>query len=386
MMWLIVLAVLITGSCQIPDPGITGRDADPGDEVLVIHSLAETMTSIALHSDGSPGSVDHDVQYLGAAPNDIIRLRERYLVTVSGENALLLLDAATTDTLGRIDLGAGTNPMAAAVVGEEIIAVTEFLSHAVSLQRTATSVPPQNAEVGRFAVGAAPQAIMTLPGTESDVTRIIVANTAFTLNSPSGFPFGAASLSVRSVRIDASGSAVRLVSEQEIPLEADGFDAAIENGLNPTALLDMPPTGELLVVGSGENYGGSGTGDDDGVLLVLDRMSLEIRRRISVGGSPGAGVVVERTGGYDLYLAGVEGMRRVHRGTVWDEESSFVYRATGDPLPFISDIVAAGDFLYASDFSGSRILVFRLAATGGVTLECEIPVSHGPIALLADRS
>lgn len=389
MKWAVPVWILLVISCTIPRTGVDGRSTDPGDEVLVIHSLAETVTSIAIDADGLPGTLDSDVAYLGAVANDIIRLRDRYLVTLSGENALVFLTDDTLSEAGRIELGRGRNPMESAVLsvgnGEEIIAVTEFLTGTVSLHRAGTTMPPTISELVVSTVGAAPQALIVLSGSTANERRVIVANTAFSLNSESGYPFGAASISVRTVEIDESGPAVTIGDTVEIPLEDADFDGTVENGLNPVAFLDIPATGELLILGSGRNYGDDLNGDDDGVVLVLDRETLDVLERIPVGGSPGAGALIERNGTYYLFLAGVRGIRRVHRDDTWSTGASPLYESSGTPLPFLSDIAIAGDYLYAADFSRSLVLVFFIKNNGTITEVRRIPVSQGPISLLVDR-
>jgi len=250
--------------------------------------------------------------------------------------------------------------------------------------------------------GLSPQAILPLsePG-EPGTVRLVVANTAYSTTRPSDIPFGPATLSVFTLALSGTAAVPQasLDSSETVELEDEGYDPNTESGLNPVALVDMneidPAIDELLVIGSGINYGSGGSGEDDGTLLVLNRTTLEIKQRIPLGGSPGAAVVLERDdSGLVLLTAGTDGIRSIQRApgapawtNQWEAPSvTTEYTATGG-LPFLADIVSRGDQVYVADFGNNRVLRFRFDGSGTPGSFLDGPrevraVSDGPVALL----
>ncbi len=391
----IVALNLLFTACPLLDTPVeaTGRSGDPGAEVLVVHSLAETVTSVAIDADGSPTTVVNDVTLLGSVPNDIVETDGRYAVTLSGENALLLIDTTTLAARERYDFGPGSNPMNSAALEATaqtpaVVATSELLTDTVTLLVVGESSLYQ---VASLATGDAPQAVAVLAGTAADTVRVMAANTAFSVARPAERPFGAATLSTWDVRFtsdpaEASGWSAEIVAEDEIALEADGFDGGADSGLNPVALIDVPIRDEIIIVGSGINYGNDGLGAEDGTVVVLNRTTLAVEARIAVGGSPGAATIDHAGDTSTLFLAGPGGIRTVRRNGAWDVSATLRYEATGGSgtLSFVADVAVVRDRLWAADFGRSRLIVFSFAADGTLTEETTVAVSQGPIALWVD--
>jgi hypothetical protein len=395
----VLIILLLLSGCSLFDGsgGGDGRNVDPREEIFVVHSLAETISSVALNGDGSFGTVQADVQYLGAVPNHLLRLGNELLVTLSGQNELLLLEESTLQVTGRINHGAGNNPMETVhlrpesgtkSLAEGLIATTQLFTDRVriddSRERSWSSGSPWT-----FAVDQAPQALLALPGGSASEIDLLVANTAFSTSSPGPSPFGAATLTVMTIEITSSGSGGNIQQSigSPVDLEPSGFDPNSDSGTNPTAILDAPDLGQLLVIGSGVNYGSGGTGEDDGSLVVIDRGSLGVIQRIEIGGSPGSGLLLAEGSGYRLYLAGPSGIRSIfHDGANWNSSSRLEYNAAGNggSLPFIADIASAANTLYAADFANSRILAFTVGADGSLSIRDSVSVSQGPIAMIVD--
>ncbi|MFP4535719.1 MAG: hypothetical protein ACLFNP_08360 [Spirochaetaceae bacterium] len=393
--------LLLLGGCTFFDgsggEASDGRSADRDRELFVIHSLAETISSVELTSDGSLGDVQNDVQTLGAVPNQILRVGEELIVTLSGQNELLRLDESTLRVTGRINHGAGSNPMETTPLvpgatsndaAAGLLVTTHLLAARVQIDdlqdRSWDPPPPWTHDVGQ-----APQALISLPGSSPDQVRLLVANTNFSTDSAAPSPFGRATLSSMVFELPGTGSAgaVERVDKETIDLEPADFDPEHDSGTNPTALIDAPSLGEVLVVGSGINYGAEGTGEDDGVLVTLNRDTLTVQERHNVGGSPGAAVLLPEGTGHRLYLGGPTGIRSLkHDGTEWAAEARREYDATGngDSLPFIADLARYENTIYAADFANNRILAFAVGDNGVLSLREEMRLSEGPIALLID--
>lgn len=423
---ILTIGVLLTvASCSLWDaPAVDNdRSYDPIVELYIVNSLAETLTAIELDRAGQIVSSQDDAMLLGSVPNDIVASGSELVVTLSGENRLLLLDESTLTTLNTIDLGPGVNPMASVPVGSSLFATTGLFTGRVhlysrggypALDDAGTVVAPHTAPPDP----PAPQsiyAVATPIGGASEV-RVFVANTAYSSSRAPGAPFGTATLAA--FRFDIAESAgfsdgapivvlkqyENYLLETETNADAIASAATGVSGLNPQEIIDLPETGELLVIGAGVNYGVAGTGKDDGVVLVLDRSRLMgdpvlpdsgteiVTQRIPIGGSPGAGNVVRRNdGGFTLITVGTSAIRAVHRppqgsGVAgWTvpptTTDAIVYLATGG-IPFLSDIETWNDSIYVTDFGNDLLLHLKIDQEGDLELQEEYPVSDGPIALL----
>lgn len=376
-----------------------GRSSAPTREILVVHSLAETLSSVELTGDGAFYRSSHDIVQLGSVPNDIGLAGYELTVTLSGENRVLFLDRVRLFQRESIDLGTSVNPMQTKVFGSDssVFATTGLFSAQAHLRdRSGTELLPSS----QLQTGSAPQAILPLAdsGGDQNAFRLVVANTGYSTSRPSDIPFGPATLSVFNLTLSGTAATpqVSLVSSSLVGLEEEGHDPDTESGFNPVALVDMneidTAINEVLVIGAGINYGSDGSGADDGSLLVLDRTTLAVKQRIPLGGSPGAAIVMECTdGSLVLFAAGPDGIRSVQRGpgapawtNEWDAMSvKTVYTATGG-VPFLADIVAFGSSVFVADFGNNRILRFHFdRSTGTIDGPRETQsVSAGPVALL----
>ena len=395
----LTILIALTGvqsSCDLftaPDNGGGGRSLPESTrEILVLHSLAETLSTIAIEQDGALGTVDADVLLTGAVPNDLVRIGPLLALVVSGENALLTVNEDTLRLSRTIDLGTGRNPMRIAAlvdatdlpVARWLVAVTNLLTDTVSIVDI-----DGGTVVAEFPVGPSPQAVRALPGADQSQIRLVVSNTNFRADRPAGIPYGPGSLTelVLEVASDGAGSpVVGLGSSRTIELEEPNYDDATEAGINPGDLVALPSAGELLVVGSGVNLLPGGAGADDGTVLVLHIDTLDILDRVSIGGSPARGVL--RTDATDtaLYTAGVDGIRRLVRYDTagWDSPTSTdaaLFVSAGAMGSLFADCLVVGERLYAADFAGDRLRV--LHADTAELLETT-PLSDGPIALLRD--
>ena len=406
---LTLFSVLFSTACSFwAAPELQSRrQYDPIIELFVVNNLAETLTSIELDRSGRFIGTQDDIAILGSVPNGIISTGSELLVTLSGENRLLFLDESTCVTTGSIDLGSGVNPMVTAEIGPNLYGTTGLFSGRLHIYKRDGSalLEPVTSPVD----SRAPQSVITIrtTGGGPGEVRVLVANTAYSSTRPASDPYGVGTLTV--FRISTDGSAVSIIDSETYELEDSGSNTG---GLNPQQLIDLSATGEILVIGAGVNYGG-GSGEDDGVVLVLNRAALIaeatlppagtdiVKQRIPIGGSPGAGVVLDRAdSGYTLITAGTTALRAIVRpggatgSTPWKEPGSsseaVVYDATGTGtggLPFLSDIVAwersAGNYsVYVADFGNDRVLRFSFDGAVGLTFREAQTVSDGPIALL----
>ena len=394
----------------------TDRSYDPIVELLVVNNLAETLTSIELDGAGRFAASQDDAALLGAVPNSIVASGAEIVVTLSGENRLLVLDESSLTTLRTVEFGPGVNPMETVVPRRSLFATTGLFTGrlhihdreglaarnaAGAIVSPATTPPNPPAPQGAISIAA--------PAGGPEEVRILVANTGYSNARPSSHPYAAATLAAFRFDIPAgTGEAagaprVTLMQSENYMIDSD---PPTSSGLNPQQIIDLPGTDEILIVAAGVNYGGGGggNGNDDGVVLVLDRSLLIgsstlpsgstaiVKQRIDIGGSPGAGIVVARDdGGHTLFTAGTTAIRTVRRPAgatspqPWVAPSSttaaIAYTASGG-LSSLSDIAQWNDSIYVSDFGNDRVLRFSFDGTGGILLQEDRTVSDGPIALL----
>jgi hypothetical protein len=421
---IILVFVLVVGGCSAvnaPDVA-SGRpvDEDVAVELFLFHGLAETLSTVSIKpGDGTFLALRENVRELGSVPNDIRpgATPDEILVTLSGENRLLVLDESTLVTWSEVVLPTGTNPMAAAALGNGLLASTGLFTGTVRVDDptgTAWDVTGTPSDAGAAAdslpvalpTGPAPQAILALTdrwerwsaetGAAAGDPRevfLLVANTAFGAG-PTDAPYGEGSITrYRLTRTPPGGSGTPTLEVATLD-EAYTFGATDSTGLNPTVLLPLPATeaqpAELLVVGSGVNLTSSGEGADDGRLLVLDPATLAVRRDLAVGGSPGSAAIHRTPSGYRVYLAGPSGIRSAYRddATGWDPipaDTELAYDTDGgtsliaDLAIFVDDAGVAS--LYATDYWRSQLIRFRIEPDGSLVERESLSVPQGPQGL-----
>jgi hypothetical protein len=421
---IMVFALVVGGCSAVNAPDVaSGRPVaeDVAVELFLFHGLAETLSTVSINpGDGTFLALSENVRELGSVPNDIRpgAKPDEILVTLSGENRLLVLDESTLVTRSEVVLPTGTNPMAAAALGNGLLASTGLFTGTVRVDDpTGTAwevsgVPGDTAATAdllpvALPTGPAPQAILALTdrwerwsaetGAAAGDPRevfLLVANTAFGSANPTDAPYGEGSITrYRLTRTPPGGSGTPTLEVATLDA-AYTFGATDSAGLNPTVLLPLPAVGaqpaELLVVGSGVNLTSSGEGADDGRLLVLDPATLAVRWDLAVGGSPGSAAIHRTPSGYRVYLAGPSGIRSAYRddATGWAPvpgEGQIAYSTDGgtsliaDLAIFVDDAGVAS--LYATDYWRSQLIRFRIEPDGSLVERQTLSVPQGPQGL-----
>lgn len=416
---LAVGALTIAGCVDVTTPETAaGRSAadDPALELLIFHGQAETLSTVTLDPrDGSIESITENVQELGAVPNDIVLgdSANEIMITLSGENRVLILEESTLRIADAIILPTGSNPMASVALGAEVEAARGlvatstlftgeiFLSDRagrdwevsadgaghVDLSTVGTTLPVN------LPLGVAPQALLSVPAGEPDTLRIVSASTAYDATRDGDNPFGEATL--EEYWITASDSPQPTIEIMAVQ-SGYSFGAINSTGLNPTQLTLVPTRGsqpdEIVVVGSGANLSGSdGGGSDDGRLIVLERDTLAVREDLTIGGSPGSIAMYQGSEGTRIFLAGPAGIRTVFRDntdgwTVDPSEESLVYTPAVNSLALIADVAvysgSTGASLYATDYWESKLLRFEIGEAGVLYLDQSFDMPQGPQGLL----
>lgn len=415
---LVAIGVLVSGcdAVLVPD---TSDGRSTGDdrpvELFVVHGLAETLSAVAIDAPtGGLTAVDENIRLLGAVPNAIAPgdQNSELLVTISGENRVLVLDESTLTLRDTVVFDPGTNPMESFALGaivpeaSGLLVTTSLFNNTLILSnRGSDSTDATEWSVAgvddaqslplHLPVGQAPQALIVRPASETGTVRVIVANTAYSTSRPASAPFGVASLTEYRITVVPPPAATLTVTPVH---DAYAFGSVDSTGLNPTSLLFVPGAGsqraQILVIGSGRNYApGDDSATDDGRVLVLDAETLDVVGDLRVGGSPGA-AAVHRTGeGHRVLLAGPGGIRMIERSdasgwTSTDSGAPLVYRTDGDTLSLIADLTiydtgtGTGSYVYATDYWSNHLLLFSINQNGVLSLQDRRDLPQGPQALL----
>ena len=127
-LWAFALLCLLLACSKAEERLQTITAEDVGQGLVIVNSLAETLSVL----DGS-GRIHSDVQVTGAAPNAVI-LDDPYLYVVNSlSNSIEVVKAGNLKIVSEISLGAGRNPLCAAVIRPGLIAVTAFLTHSLEI-------------------------------------------------------------------------------------------------------------------------------------------------------------------------------------------------------------------------------------------------------------
>jgi len=121
------------------------------ERLYVVQSLDESLAEITLES----GAVNSHVLDLGYGCNDVIVHESKLYVTNSGLNTIQEIDAASNVTLREIPVAGGISPYASAMLNDDTLAVSNWVSNNVVLIRLS-----DGATVGDIPVGVAPQGLL----------------------------------------------------------------------------------------------------------------------------------------------------------------------------------------------------------------------------------
>ncbi len=210
----------------------------------VVNSLGETLSKVNLDS----GEVVTNAIATDDAPNDIAILGNRAYVVNSMSNNVQILDLATEQTLGTIEILKGMNPYYIVIENAQRAFVSNWLTGNVSLLDLESAT-----ETDTLTTGGVPQGLCVT----SD--RLFVTDINLDLQN---FTYGLGRLLVYSLtNLD--------------------FVDEIEVGMNPQ-IVELGPDGNLHVVCTGD-FGGV-----TGQIYVVEPQSLTIEGTIDIGGSPGS--------------------------------------------------------------------------------------------------
>ncbi len=330
------ILILIAVACsnrEVLDSDIT-PSAEPA--VFVVNSRGETLSRILLDQ----GTVVRDAIALGSVPNAIAFAGDghRGFVACSGSNRIDVIDLDGLRLLTWIDIGAGSNPYAIAVAGDQAY-VSCFLSDEVVHVNLGTG-----RVVRRIPLPRSPEGLLL--GDESQGTLYVaVTNYAH----PTG-PFGRGEVAV-------------------IDVEADTVRIRLGVGTNPQNLASAPD-GTIHVICTGDY------GPREGRVFVIDPEIPAVVDSLDLGGAPGAVAVLADGRGV---AAGYYGGLRYY-----DRRKRSVQPSRALSVEGLSDVACdrSTGLIYVTQFSDSAVQVVDPLAD---SLLATYGVGHGPVALAVRR-
>jgi len=332
---------------------ITAEDVSQG--LVIVNSLAESLTVL-----DENGRIHADVQVTGAAPNAVIA-DESYLYVVNSlSNSIEVLKAGNLDLVGEISVGAGKNPMAAAVIRPGLIAVTAFLAHTLEIVDIKAKKVVRSIDLSDIGL---PRDVSGVAG-RSFPYGVAVANGRIFVTL--------ANLTDHYGGLTAAGAGVVVV------LDAVSYEilARVElTGADPVAAIAH---GGLVYIACAGHYDGDIADlkaegfKGDGTIECIDALSLEhTPATYHLSAAPFA-LSISEDGILYTSNAMAGAVARIDLGT-----GKISYITTGGG--FISSVLCVGDTLYALDFAQDKLLI--LGASGAV--KRRYPVGDGPITLVS---
>ena len=332
------LVALALGGCA-DDPAIDPGDPSSAPAVFVVNSLGETLSRVLLADQ----TVNENAVALGVAPNALAIApdgKTAYVVS-SLSNRVDIVDLDTPAAIGAIDVGAGSNPFAIALLGAGDGYVSNFVTdEVVHLDLVA------RATGHRIPVGQAPEGLLLVPAV-------------------GGAPAG--DLYVAVTGFDSTG-AYGPGEVVVIAVPADTVRARLHVGVNPQGLA-LAPDGRVHVVCTGDYA------THVGRVFVIDPAGPAVIDSVEVGGAPSAITVLPGNQGY------VVG---------WDDFKSY-----GPGQPVLSLGALAGEtgltalawddtdgVLYVTQFSASRLQAIDVEAD---SVLWSVPTGQGPVAVAVRR-
>lgn len=322
---LILIVVISCANIQESEiPEIQGN-------ILLFNGLAETLSILDIDSE----SIYNNIKTTGIWPNHITTDTDLILVN-SGDNTVSIMDIDTLETKKDIYLGSGKNPWMSFPVSNNIYVTCYLADEVIKINRNSgeklTSIPVQKNPQGGAIVG----------------NRLFIGN-VFTENPMSS------SISVIDLKTDKV--------EKNIPLPFQ----------NPQTIIPFENRNEIHIVCTGINSIDSSK-NDDGVIIIMDSNTFEIKSTINIGGSP---VYSEGSINMDkklVYLYGTTGI------SAYNYETNEIIDTAIDNI-FISGLlyIPETNKIYASNFAGDSINIYK---GDDYSYEKSVQTSDGPQQLL----
>ncbi|MEN6474050.1 MAG: PKD domain-containing protein [Syntrophaceae bacterium] len=332
---------------------VTAEDVSRG--LVIVNSLAETLSVL----DGR-GRIHTDVQVTGASPNAVIS-DESYLYVVNSlSNSIEVLKAGNLEMVSEISVGAGKNPMAAAVIRPGLIAVTAFLSQSLEIvdikaKKVVRSIDLKDIDLPRDSAGVGgrsyPYGVAVAGG------RIFVTLANLT---------------------DAYGGLTAAGAGVVVVLDAESYEVLSNvelSGADPVAALVY---GDLVYIACAGHYDGDITKrkaqgfQGDGTIECIDVQSLgHTATTYYLTAAPFA-LSLSEEGILYTSNAMAGDIPRIDLAT-----GKISYIATGGA--FISSVLCVGEDLHALDFAEDKLLIIGVSGT----VKSRYSVGDGPIAMLS---
>lgn len=273
----------------------------------VVNSLGESLSMINLDNH----TVIQNAEPLGLATNYVTLRNQEAFVVNSTPNEIQVIDLASLNTVGNIDVGAGTNPWGMAFVDDQIAAVSLLNTGQVKFVNVANGQVVQTVNVG-----TGPQGVIFSDG------KVYVANTGY---NGGGYDPGTVSV------IDANDYSVNTISV----------------ALNPW-MLALDSQGNIAVACAGD-YGSVG-----GEINVIDPAAQQVAHSAPAG-TPITGVAV--SAGDKAYLSTFASGVLVYNLLTLSFE-----RDASNPLPGGPGLAFdAQDNVYITDFASDSVYVYSPA-------------------------
>ena len=225
------------------------------ERLYVVQGGDESLAEISL----SNGAVNSHLLDLGLWCNDITVHGTRLFVANSGDNTVQEIDAATNTTVRVLPIVEGINPWAVALIGEDTIAVTCWVSRNVLLLRYS-----DGATIGNLTMPTGPEGILMLED------RLIVCETGVDFpNYGNGF-----------VRIYDRGT-LQLLDSVQVGVNAQSAR------MDPQGRLHVMCTGDYVTI--------------QGTVHVIDLVTMTTDTILQIGGTPN---MVSFGGGHAYVAAG----------------------------------------------------------------------------------
>lgn len=325
-LFILLLLSLILGCSDITDYSAV----DTRGKILIFNGLAESFSLLDI--DGE--SISNDVQLTGIWPNHITYSTD-IILTNSGSNSITILEEETLFELESIYLGEGKNPWMVIPTTDSLYIPCYVSNEVIKVDRTTWEI------LDYIPVGNAPEGGVILG------EYLFIGNT------------GDDTISI----INTSSDTV----EETITLSYSDMEL-----MNPQSLIGFSDLNEVHIICTGLNA--SSETVDDGLVIVLNADTFEVKEYIEVGGSP---VYNEGAINYSdklVYLYGTTGISVYNYETYEVLESGIDdYYASG--IIYISET----DRLYVSDFQENSIKIY---SGSDYSYERELQASDGPQQLL----
>jgi DNA-binding beta-propeller fold protein YncE len=331
-----------------------GSAEDILDSLIMVNNLAETLSIL-----DTQGKIHNNVQLTGSSPNAIVHDPPYIYVVNSLSNSLEVLSDIDLSIIGEISVGAGRNPMQAALIQKRMLAVTSFLTGCLDIVDIDTKKVARSIDLSGIEL---PRDVPEIRGKSYPYGVTVNAGKIFVTLANLTDHYGG---------LTAAGpGVVAVIDAQDFKI----IGTIVLEGADPVF---AQAYGSRVIIACAGHYEGDITKPQssgfraDGTIEIIETDSMQLSKSYDLKAAPFSFSISEDA---ILYASNAMGAQ-IPKINLASDEITFLNLGGA----YISSVLVVGNTLYVLDFSSDQL--FALNSQGDI--QAQYTVGDGPLAMLS---